>query len=821
MLRPAKIVVTLLLVVIHTNSIFAQAPQGGRMGAGMSASTGIYGKVLDKATGAPIQYANIMLHNLNSGEAITGTISDESGRFNISPVRPGNYFVTIKFMGFNELKIDSLTITMATPTAMLGELYIEAATVAGESVVVERERTTMEYKIDKKVINVGQDITSSSGTAVEVLENVPSIQVDIEGNVELRGSSNFTVLIDNRPSILDGNEALQTIPASTIENIEIITNPSAAYDPDGVSGIINIITKKSKLEGISAIANLNAGMLGQLGGDILLNYRNHKYTTYISAAYNTRAFEGQDTSMSRTTVGDTIYSVGQQGDRRFSHGGYRLRTGIDLNLSDKDVLGIKLSYGSRGHTMSSNNTFTEFTNFQPTPYLSTSEANSDRGGSYYDFGGNYEHQFNGPTHRLEVNGSYSIRGSEDESTTEQFDISGNQVSGRITAEDGPTSRGRLEIKYEQPFANEGKLEAGYQFRTGTSEDANSLKIWDSTTTDYVVVNSYAFDTEYRRDIQSLYSVMSTNVGKLGIQGGFRAEYTFRDIALIDSTDDFQIDRWDYFPSIHLSYNITPTQKFMTSYSRRIDRPRGWFLEPFETWSDAYNVRRGNPGLLPEYINAFEAGYMKYFGKNMLSAELYARQTTNLVEGVQSVYSENVILHTFENVGNSLSVGSELSLRFMAAAWWDFNLMGNLYHYEINDQPASFNQDIQSNNWSLRFNNNFTVNRKLKLQLNAMYNSPSVTAQGERDAMFFLNAGARWNIIENKLSASINVRDLLDTGDHEFTSQGDGWYRYQSSDRVAPIISASIKYNFNNYRSKDRNGSLEPVAGGDSPEGDDF
>ena len=820
MLKPIKSVLLLLLIVITTNFIFAQHPGGARRGGGDRPSSGIVGKVLDEDTGNPIQYANIMLHDSDTDAAITGTITDERGRFHITPVKPGNYFVTIKFMGFEELRIDSLTITMATPRAMLGQVSIVPATVSGESVVVERERTTIEYKIDKKVINVGQDLTSGSGTAVEVLENVPSIQVDIEGNVELRGSSNFTVLIDNRPSILDGNEALQTIPASTIDNIEIITNPSAAYDPDGVSGIINIITKKSKLEGISGIANLNAGMLGQLGGDFLINYRNHKYTAYISAAYHNRAFEGQDTSMSQTTVGDTTYSVGKMGDRRFEHGGYRLRTGIDFNLSDQDVLGVKISYGSRGFIHASENAFSEYTNYLTVPIQTTSEAAFERGGAYYDLGGNYEHQFSGPTHRLEINGSYSIRKSDEESKTEQFDISGNQVSGRMTTEDGPTTRGRLEVKYEQPFVNDGKLEAGYQLRSGLSADESGLQDWDSTTANYVAVNTYDYDTEYQRNIQSLFSVVSTNFGKLGIQGGFRAEYTFRNIAVIDSID-FEIDRWDYFPSLHLSYNITPTQKFMTSYSRRIRRPRGWFLEPFETWTDAYNVRTGNPGLLPQYINAFEGGYMKYIGKNMISVEIYARETTNLVERVQSVYAENVILHTFDNVGNSLSLGSELSLRITPFEWWDFNLMGNLYHYEINDQPASFNQDIQSDNWSLRFNNNFTVNSLIKLQLNAMYNSASVTAQGEREAMFFLNAGARLSIIENKLSASINVRDILDTGDHEFTSEGDGWYRYQSSDRAAPIVSASIKYNFNNYRSKDMGRGNGENGGSDSAEGDDF
>jgi len=823
MQRFKSLTTTLLLLSLLFNLGLAQRPPGA--GQGNRPATSVSGRVLEQGTNTPIQYANIMLHTSGSGESITGTISDDMGYFNISAIRPGKYYVTVKFMGFEELRLDSLTITFATPTAELGEVFIKPATVEGQSVVVERERTTMEYKIDKKVINVGQDIASSTGTAVDVLENVPSVSVDIDGNVELRGSGNFTVLIDNRPSILEGNEALQTIPASSIDNIEIITNPSAAYDPDGVTGIINIITKKSKLEGISGIANLNAGMLGQLGGDILLNYRNDNYTVFLSVASNSRVFEGNSTSESRTTVMDTVFTVNQEGTRRFERGGYRIRTGFDYNLTDHDVIGVKLSTGDRGFDMSHDSKFESFNTNSPTPYLSRTEASSERGGTYYDLKGNYEHRFSSPTHRLEADFSYSERESDEVSISEQFDADGVQVSGRKTIEDGPTSQSRLELKYEQPFSEEGKFEAGYQIRTGVSTDINGLEDWDSISDAYIVTPSTDFDTEYQRNIQSLYSVLGNSFGKFGVQGGLRAEYTFRNIAVIDSNEienEFEIDRWDYFPTVHLSYNITPLKKFMTSYTRRIQRPRGWYLEPFVTWTDAYNVRSGNPDLQPEYINAIEVGYMQYFGKNMLSLELYSRQTENLIERVQSVYGENVILNTWDNVGNSLSLGSEISFRYLATKWWDFNLMGNVYHYEINDQPSTLNQNISSDNWSLRFNNNFTLSKKVRLQLNAMYNSPSVSAQGERDAMFYVTAGARLTLIENKLSATINVRDLLDTGDHSSTSEGLNFYRSQTWDGVAPIVSASIKYNFNSYKSKDRSQNGDAMnGGGESAEGDDF
>jgi len=813
-----KSLLILLLLAVFSTTLLAQPPRGAGRGSGQRLQTAIKGKVLDNESRTPVQYANIMVHRQESGEALTGTITDETGRFELKPVRPGRYYLTVKFMGFQTQQVDSVIITFASPIADVGDIIIAPATVEGESVVVERERTTMEYKIDKKVINVGQDLTASSGTAVEVLENVPSVSVDIEGNVELRGSTNFTVLIDNRPSILDANDALQTIPASTIDNIEIITNPSAAYDPDGVTGIINIITKKSKLEGVSGVANVSAGSFGQLGGDFLVNYRNQRYTAYISAAYRTRVFEGTDSSYTRTTIAGIANHVEQIGDLSFQFGGYRLRAGIDYNLTKKDVLGIRYSYGHRGFERSGTNSFKQYTDLLIVPFESTTDASFERGGNYSELALNYERQFSSPTHRLEAELSVSPREADEESMTEQFNVAGEQLSGTITTEKGPTERTRFELSYEQPFANEGKIEAGYQIRHGLSADESGLKEWDSLTANYVEDVSYDNHTDYERDIHSAYGTISNNYGNFGVQAGFRAEYTYRNIAVIGG-QSYNIDRWDYYPTLHLSYSITPTQKFMASYSRRVRHPRGWYLEPFETWMDAYNVRMGNPDLKPVFSNSVEAGYMQYFGRNMISAEIYSRESTNLIERIQTVYGENIILHSFDNVGNSLSLGSELTFRMLPTRWWDFNLMGNFYHYEIHDQPASYVQGLESTNWSMRFNNNLTLNKYVKLQINAMYNSPSVTAQGEREAMFFLNAGARLTLIENKLNATVNVRDILDTGDHEIVSEGTDFYRYQFSDRAAPAISASLKYTFNNYRSRDRNGNGMNGEGGE--EGDDF
>ena len=319
----------ILMVAVTCYAIQPAQPQRGNYQRNMGGAT-ITGKVVDPAIDATIEYANIILIQQKTQKQFSGTTSDKEGLFVLKGVKPGIYTLQVKFMGYHQYNRENIRVKPGQEQIDLGKIELEQAILMLEGVQVEAEEAPIEYKIDKKVINVSKQFTSLSGSAVEVLENVPSVRVDIDGNVSLRGSSSFMVLIDNRPSVLDANEALQQIPASSIENIEIITNPSAKYDPDGTSGIINIITKKKSLNGQSGMVNLNAGLDEKYGGNFLINFRQEKFSAYVSANYNSRNFPGTSKSENRTFSDDTTSYIYSSGDSKRKMESYGIRGGLDL-----------------------------------------------------------------------------------------------------------------------------------------------------------------------------------------------------------------------------------------------------------------------------------------------------------------------------------------------------------------------------------------------------------------------------------------------------------------------------------------------------------
>jgi len=302
----------------------------------------------------------------------------------------------------------------------------------------------------------------------------------------------------------------------------------------------------------------------------------------------------------------------------------------------------------------------------------------------------------------------------------------------------------------------------------------------------------------------MYSLYASEIGTFGYQVGARGEYTFRLIELTNTGESFSIDRWDFFPTTHFSYQFAQGKQMMASYTRRIERPRGWYLEPFETWSDAYNVRVGNPSLKPEYIDSYELGYQTYFGKNILSIESYYRITNNKIERVRSVYSPNVTLHTTDNVGKDYTFGGELMVNVDLLDWWNINLMGNIYNYQVKGVLNNNSFSRESNSWGIRFNNTIKISSSTRFQLNAMYNSPRVSSQGEREGFFAANVSVRQEFFNRQLSATLQVRDVFSTAKHNSISEGVNFYYESYRKREAPMVMLNISFKFNDYEQERRN-----------------
>ena len=784
-------------------------PGAGQRGGGNRQFRGgtISGQVIDANTKKPIEYATVSLMKLPDSTLVNGAITDVKGNYEISKVRPGNYYLNVTFMGFEVFLSGPLEIRRDKLELTLDPIGLAQTSVTVEGFKVTEDKPDLEYKIDKKVINVERQLTSASGTAVDVLENVPSVAVDIDGNVSLRGSSNFTVLIDGRPSILDANDALEQIPASSIENIEIITNPSAKFDPDGTSGIINIVMKKNKTGGFSGILKSNAGFDDNYGGDILLNYRNGFYNAFINLDYRNGSRPGSSVENRWTLYNGTYSYLNSQGTRGGGHDGMGLRGGVDWYLGEMDVLTTGFRYGERNGGHNSLLYYESWTSADPTVLYYTSKSNSDRSGNFYAVYADYQHKFNNHGHQLLASAHISRRDMEDLSTDELLDAGGLITSGNKSTESGPGNQMRLKVDYTYPINDDDKFEAGYQSRLGDSDDKNQTFEYDPISGEYIDLPEYKNGTNYERDIHSIYTLYASKIGKVGFQGGLRAEYTNRNISVIDSSYTFAIDRWDWYPSAHFSFDLAENQQLMASYSRRVDHPRGWFLEPFVTRVDAYNVRTGNPELEPEFIDSYELSWMRSVGRAVLSVESYYRLTHNKVEFIQSVYDENTTLNSVENVGTDYSFGMEFMVNRPLASFWSVNAMVDFYNYKVEGELLGKSYSNESFSWSTRLNNMFTLNSKTTVQLMANYHSDQSNSQGSSNGFFMTNLALKYEFIKRTFNATLQVRDIFQSSDRERTLEADDFYSYSSFNRKSPSVSLNFTYIFNNFKEKksDRNG----------------
>ncbi|MDX9757892.1 MAG: TonB-dependent receptor [Bacteroidota bacterium] len=777
----------------------------------------ITGRIVDDR-GAPIEYANIVLHRLSDSTMAQGTVSDPQGRFAMGNVPVGRYYLAIHFIGYEDAYVHDINIRRDGGVNDLGDIRLTLTPIEMDEVEVAADRAPVVYELDKKVINVDRQLTATSGTAVDVLQNVPSVTVDLDGTVRLRGSGSFTVLIDGRPSALEGSDALAQIPSSMIENIEIITNPSARYNPEGMSGIINVIMKKDGNVGNSGVVNLGAGWDDKYNTDGLYTVRQPGWSIHFGADYRKRAMGGTERERSTflNPAGTTTIEADGASHRQF--GGWSLRTGGDVALGKNDRITASMRLGNYGHDHGASMDYSELLPGTAEVTRSISRGNSERSGAWMGADLEYRHDFAPGEHALVTQLSFRRREGDETSIDELLTTAGAVTSGRISTEDGPGRRIELKVDYSLPLGEKSKFVAGYEGRDGKSDDITSLAEFDPTTASYVPLPAFDRNTQYARFTQGMYSTVSTMYGKFGLQAGLRAEHTDRTVTT-SSGEEFDFLQWDFFPTFHASYNLAPMQQVMASYTRRIEHSRGWFLEPFETWMDAYNVRRGNPALKPEYIDSWEAGFQTNLGAALFSAEAYHRVTNNKVEHVRSVYRDNITLRTVENVGQEFSTGVELMLNLDVLKVWDVYLLGNLFDYRI--EGALGGQDFaeQRFTWNLRFNNTFKLMPGTMVQVNASYNSPSISAQGRVEGYAVTSLAVRQELFQRRLAVTLDISDVLGTAERESTFTGPDFSSYQYSLQDAPVVMLNLRWFINRaMNEKDQRGRN---GGGQELGDDDF
>lgn len=788
-----KAFLTVSLLLCLTISLFGQQQQNKGRGS-------IRGEVIDSETHKPIQFSNIILFNQKDSTQVTGTVSDINGVFNLNKLPIGKYYLFVQFVGYARAVDNNIIISNLDLNKDVGKIFLKPTSIKMGNVVVEGQRSPISFQLDKKVIDVSQMHTAMAGNAADVLENVPSVSVDIDGNVSLRGSTNFTVMINGRPSILSAQDALQQIPASSIQSIEIITNPSAKYDASGSAGIINIILKKNKNLGLSGIIDLNGGLRNKYGGSFLFQYKTQSIGYNLGFDYNRRSFPGSNRQEKQFILGDTTSYLNSNGDMLWQRTNMEIRGGLDFNLGENDNLSFGTSYGSRKFLRNSALSYSQWTNLDPGIFNYLNNTNHNHSGPYYELTTNYLHNFGSKDYQLTGDFSYRHWNSNETSQSVATQTS-NQVNGTKTTELGPESEARGKVDYVMPITQTSKFSAGSEFFSRISQDINKLYIFDTTSHIYQFQPQFSNTNDFNRTRFAAYSLWSNQWDSLGLQLGLRAEYTYQSVKLEETSQQFSLSRWDIFPSIHSSYNFSGGTQLMASYTRRIDRPDGGDLEPFYTWYDANDVHIGNPNVKPELTDSYEIGFQTFIGKILLSNDFYYRYTHDKREDINSVYAENVTLRTVANVGHDQSFGAEFMTIFNPLDFWEFNFTGDLYDYKISGVISSQSFARESFNWSIKNNNIFKIGTLTEIQLNTRYYSPSVTAQGKWQGYFTTDLAVKEDLIKKELSLTLQVNDLLQTGKREFTSQGVDFYNYNYFTRQSPTVILDLRYNFNNYKEK--------------------
>lgn len=737
----------------------------------LPAQTLVTGNVIDKATGKPVEYASVLLIQLPDSVSGKGGVTDKRGKFSLENVQPGTYVLQCSFIGFGSMATTAFTITEGPGKFTIPTIELLNAGRSLSDVIVTGRKSTLNTAIDRKVYNVEQDIMSRSGSVSDILRNIPSVEVDIDGNVNLRGTGEVIILINGKPSPLMGRtrgEVLQQLPANSIERIEVITNPSARYRPDGSAGIINIVLKKNFRNGFNGSVTANAGNRDRYNGNVSLNYKPGKMNLFGSYSYR------QDSRRRYNNIYRTYTdSLTREPEGYFNQSVYSLmrvrahivNAGVDYTINEKNSMGASGSYFYRrrsgGDEMQNfyfdkQNTLTErFNRLQQSPELEK-QAN----GAFY-----FEHLFNKEDHQLRAEFNTS---SEQETENNQF-TNVYFIPARPSALDNiriseKTDQKQLTLDYSNPLTEDSKLEAGFDgLYTKTDLDFNN-EYYDQLRFTFVKDTERSNRFVYNETMHAVYGTYQKSYEKFGFSVGLRAEGVFTKGRLLSEQADSLV-RNDYFkvyPTVHLSYAVADRQEMQLNYSKRVNRPEADELNPFPEYQDPRNLSAGNPRLLPEIIHSVELGYKWANNKFSVVPSIYYRYKQNGFTSVIRPLNDSVLLTTEENLLNDQSAGLEVIFSAKNGKWFTLNLNTNIFYNRIDASNLGFLENRSVFSMSSNLNSNFTVTKTTMLQLSANYRSARLTPQGRLYPFAMLNAGLRQDLFKNKLSVTLTASDVFNS-----------------------------------------------------------
>ena len=800
----------------------------------------ISGKVYDSHSGQPVEYATVAILKVSDSSLVTGTVTEPNGAFSTN-VSNGRYLVRISFMGYHTFFYPTqVTIGNNSNSVNLGKIEISPNSTVMDEVRVTAERTMVEYQLDKRVVNVDKNLVSSGGTATDVLEQVPSVAVDNDGNVTLRGSTNVKVLINGRPYELMGNDLeslLEQIPASTVESVEVITNPSAKYDPEGMSGIINIKLKDRSAEalGFNGVASLNVGahlpfmvpqqmprFIPTAMGNVSLNYTTEKYNLFFSAdmGRRTRGHYGvTDIAHRRNWVDYSHDSIFEYHLNPSLMGSFKIGGEYYFDKNNS----LLLSYQLRGGNRKRNGTIfgNDILYHDSLDYEQYSTSNNKN--INHSINLLYTKKLSHPGEEFTADATFSTRHVQGNGQQEQKYF-GDAIWDNNFLRESETENSHqalnIKLNWLRPFDNGWRLETGYEGRMDWPDQA---AVYYRTEYDSNHMSNRYFDSltsthfNYRLHVHSIYATFGGNLGEnLSLQAGLRGEYSSTYGKDINHPLTPPVDKpyWKLYPTLHLSYKITDLQSMQFSYSRRVRRPHMWDLNPYINVMEGQHLGFGNPNLDPEFTNAFELSYNLGINKVNLYTSAYFRQSNNMITWYGFVWDSLTVARYAwwepyssqydgywasapQNLANSYNYGLEFIFDWQVTKWWKLNVSLNLYNERIEGTELLNKDQKQLFQAGGKINSFMTLPHDLTIQLSGQYWAPGLDLQADLDPRYWVDLAIRKEVMNRRGSINLRISDILCTGGWGHSTDNSELYRIVKNRRLSPSFTIGFTYKINN------------------------
>ncbi|MDR2763940.1 MAG: TonB-dependent receptor [Tannerella sp.] len=771
----------------------------------------VKGTIVEAGKLTPIDFGDVLLYVQGATQPVSNTMPDAEGRFMFTDVKEGEYSLMIRAMGFDVYTKSGIVLS-ATSELDLGTIEMTALEQGLAEVEIVAQKKQVIYKLDRRIVEASGSLLADGGTAVDILENTPSIRVDADGEVTFRGSSGFLVYVNGKPSIFSGSQALEQIPSGQIENIEIITTPSARHDTDGDVGIINIITKKRFKSGFSGMVNASASTILSRNVDFLLTQQNAASRWYVGGAWTERLRKSNFDQDKTTLVGNMTTVSRSTGPRESNNFNYALKAGYARSFSSTTFnVDVEGGYGGRMRVGDLDYRETQTVTIDKEGLLTQETLEGDYfSRDYYHieetfFQGTagFDHPFTGKGHKL--SGSFYLKYGGDALEyfeSDLYDKANIRQQGHRAWEDEHRWTVRSNLDYVYPYRPTGRLEAGHQYYSYLEDGDYSMQFWNPARQDFYWRDDIYNTFYFQRGIHSLYALLADSYKAFDWQAGVRAEHTHRVLKSSREWANRTVNRMELFPSVHLGYTFPHEHRLMASFSCRTTRPALFYMEPYITYRDYYSAEIGNPDIRPEYIYVYELNYHKNIGEHSISATLFHRNRRDKIERLRIPYEAGVTLDSMANVGNDYSTGLELSSQLQPARWWNITLNGSYYHYRVENKLASAGgRDETSRNYELMLNNGLYAGKNTRIQLDGNFVGPSVTTQGRTSAFWYVNLSLRQQMLNRKLTGTFAFRDVFNSARYDSRIQTSN---LESSTRIRPfypLVTLTLAYTFNNFKQK--------------------